>query len=78
MSESFPAWIVLIGFLAVGLGAARGAMLRSRGFVPRGRKCDLPPLTPSAEAASSVRDRARQRRPRVGSAPGTAQPGLAR
>jgi len=78
MSESFPAWFVLIGFLAVGLGAARAAMLRSRGFVPRGRKCDLPPLTPSPEAASSARARVRLHRPRVGSAPRAAQPGLAR
>lgn len=78
MSESFPAWIVLIGFLAVGLGAARGAMLRSRGFVPRGRICDLPPLTPSPMAPSTERARERRHRPRVGSAPGRAQPGLAR
>ncbi|MEX2208091.1 MAG: hypothetical protein WEF50_17835 [Myxococcota bacterium] len=78
MSESLAVWIALIGFLSVALGAARGVMLRSRGFVPRGRKRVAKPLPPSPAGAATARDRARRSRPRVGSAPGAAQPGLAR
>jgi hypothetical protein len=78
MSESFPVWIALIGFLSVGLGAGRAAMLRSRGFVPRGQKRDAQPLPPSTAGAATAPGRVRQSRPRVGSAPGAPQPGLAR
>lgn len=78
MSESFPAWIALIGVFAVGLGATRGAMLRSRSFVARGRKYETPQLPPSPAAAATVRARVPRRRPKLGSAGSPVQPGLAR
>ena len=78
MSESFPAWIAFIAAFAVVLGALRGTMLRSQSFVPRGRRHAEPTALPAPAAAAASRTQVRRHRPSVGTAPGAAQPGLAR
>ena len=80
MSESFPALLAFIGLLAIVLGALRGELLRSRGFVPRGRKLDAvvaDSCVPSTERERTV-SRARQRRPRLVPVPSAAETGAAR